>query len=247
MARSRSAEELRPAGDASAAAQHRLDEHRRDVAAGARARARPRPRRRRCRQRRRSRTAPATPRPRGRRRAGRRGRPRRRPRARGPTGGARAHRHDVGLGPELVNRTCSIAGTGRRPPRRSRLGFAGRHRTTNPGRATARTAAATTGRGPEEAGRVVAEEVEVAVAVDVDEVRALGAGGPERERLDVEHRAGVATGQHPRRPARPAPGSPGARPRSGRWARRQRLVEPAHRHHTVGQRLTWRACRRRRR
>ena len=43
---------------------------------------------------------------------------------------------------------------------------------------------------PEQAGGVVAEEVDVLVTVDVDDPRAAGALDPERERCDVEHRPG---------------------------------------------------------
>ena len=50
----------------------------------------------------------------------------------------------------------------------------------------------------EQAGRVLAEEVDVLVAVDVGQPRTLAAHDRERERLDVDDRARVPAGHHPR-------------------------------------------------
>ena len=52
---------------------------------------------------------------------------------------------------------------------------------------------------PEQTGAEVAEQVEVLMAVDVDEPRAVRRGDPERERAGVEHRTGGAARQHTRR------------------------------------------------
>ena len=111
--------------------------------------------------------------------------------------------------PEFVNRTCSI--DGKRATTASandRLRLA--HRPVRPApvedvadRAGDDVAAA------EQAGRVVAEEVDVVVAVGVVEDRAVGADDAEGERLDVQHGAGVAAGQDAARPARRAPGCAG--------------------------------------
>jgi hypothetical protein len=49
----------------------------------------------------------------------------------------------------------------------------------------------------EEAGRVVAEEVDVLESVDVDEPRPLGARDPERERVEIEHGPRRSAGEHP--------------------------------------------------
>lgn len=51
----------------------------------------------------------------------------------------------------------------------------------------------------EQAGRVVAQQVDAAMAVDIDQHRALGALDTERERVEVQDRAGVATRHHLRR------------------------------------------------
>jgi hypothetical protein len=47
----------------------------------------------------------------------------------------------------------------------------------------------------EKAGRVVPEQVEVAMAVDVDQIRPVHARHPERIRTKIENGASVAAGE----------------------------------------------------
>ena len=55
----------------------------------------------------------------------------------------------------------------------------------------------------EQPGGVVAEEVDVAVPVDVDEVLGLRRRDAEREGVEVQHRSCVAAGEDPARSPRP--------------------------------------------
>ena len=48
----------------------------------------------------------------------------------------------------------------------------------------------------EQPGGVVAEQIDVAMTVDVDEMLRVRGRDPERERVEVQHRPGVATRQH---------------------------------------------------